>query len=517
MGTRAFIYCRISQDRTGAGLGVQRQEEDCRELAARLGLAVARVFVDNDVSAYSGRPRPGYRDMLARLRKGDADYVLCWHTDRLHRRPVELEDYIDVCEQNGVTTHTVKAGELDLSTPSGRMVARMLGSAARYESEHKAERAKRKMRELTSKGKYTGGQRPFGWTITDKVPSLHPEEAHAVRELFGQALEGRSLGAMARWLNGQGLRSTMGNEFGAQTVRALLLRPRNAGLATQDGEISGPSEFPAIVSEDVYRAARSLLTDPKRGRFYSIKPKYLLTGIAQCHCGSKVITGYVRSGKRAPYPVYRCPVRGIGHVGKRVDYVDDYVNTVIVMYRNWLSKQERAGDSTEEARYLETEVLALRERLTEAATMAATGTITMMQLATMSETIQARLQSTEDRLTELALMQNLPALPQLDYTKDVEATELMAWLELPIDDRRDYARQVCNVVLLSHFKGTARVFDRDTVQVVLKNKSSARGLLTVEELDQLKQQWRDSGILPATDTRTFNNHRPGGDGPILVQ
>ncbi|MDQ1621846.1 MAG: hypothetical protein QOH19_264, partial [Actinomycetota bacterium] len=33
MPRTAFIYCRISNDKTGAGLGVQRQEEDCRELA----------------------------------------------------------------------------------------------------------------------------------------------------------------------------------------------------------------------------------------------------------------------------------------------------------------------------------------------------------------------------------------------------------------------------------------------------------------------------------------------------
>ncbi len=38
----AAIYCRISKDRTGAGLGVERQEEDCGALAASLGLDVAR-------------------------------------------------------------------------------------------------------------------------------------------------------------------------------------------------------------------------------------------------------------------------------------------------------------------------------------------------------------------------------------------------------------------------------------------------------------------------------------------
>jgi site-specific DNA recombinase len=45
------IYCRISRDRVGAGLGVERQEEDCRDLANRLRWDVVDVYTDNDLSA----------------------------------------------------------------------------------------------------------------------------------------------------------------------------------------------------------------------------------------------------------------------------------------------------------------------------------------------------------------------------------------------------------------------------------------------------------------------------------
>lgn len=54
----AAVYCRISDDRTGQRAGVQRQEEDCRALAESRGWPVADVYVDNDLSAYSGKPRP---------------------------------------------------------------------------------------------------------------------------------------------------------------------------------------------------------------------------------------------------------------------------------------------------------------------------------------------------------------------------------------------------------------------------------------------------------------------------
>jgi site-specific DNA recombinase len=84
---QAAIYCRISDDREGAGLGVARQEADCRERAKRLGWTVAGLYVDNDFSAYSGKIRPEYRRLLADLRAGVLDAVIAWHTDRLHRSP----------------------------------------------------------------------------------------------------------------------------------------------------------------------------------------------------------------------------------------------------------------------------------------------------------------------------------------------------------------------------------------------------------------------------------------------
>src|ERR671910_2449931 len=155
---RAAIYTRISQDRTGAGLGIERQETDCRALAERLGWEIIAVHADNDLSAYSGKPRPGYRALLADLRAGVADAVLVWHTDRLHRSPAELEEYIGVCEPRGVPTMTVKAGPIDLATPAGRMVARQLGAVGRYESEHKSERIKRKMAQKAENGEWLGGK-----------------------------------------------------------------------------------------------------------------------------------------------------------------------------------------------------------------------------------------------------------------------------------------------------------------------------------------------------------------------
>ena len=56
---RAVIYTRISQDFTGERAGVTRQREDCQRLAEALRWDVVGEFEDNDLSAYSGKRRPG--------------------------------------------------------------------------------------------------------------------------------------------------------------------------------------------------------------------------------------------------------------------------------------------------------------------------------------------------------------------------------------------------------------------------------------------------------------------------
>ena len=75
---RAGIYARISSDREGDGLAVGRQLEDCRALAGQRGWRVVEQYVDQDLSAYSGKTRPGYRRLLADIGAGSIDAVVVY-------------------------------------------------------------------------------------------------------------------------------------------------------------------------------------------------------------------------------------------------------------------------------------------------------------------------------------------------------------------------------------------------------------------------------------------------------
>ena len=133
------IYTRITK--TDTRLGVERQLDDCLQLAQQLKLADTRVYEDNDSSASSAkRARVAYKRLLGDIASGDVRHLVIWHADRLYWRFDDLKDIVDVVEAAGIKISSVKSGEIDLTTPAGRMVARMLGAAAAYEIEHARER-----------------------------------------------------------------------------------------------------------------------------------------------------------------------------------------------------------------------------------------------------------------------------------------------------------------------------------------------------------------------------------------
>ncbi|MCW2763624.1 MAG: Site-specific recombinase invertase Pin [Marmoricola sp.] len=231
--TPVAIYVRLSQDRTGAGLGVARQEKECRDwVKGRPEFEVRRVYADNDLSASTGKPRPQYQALLEAIRSGEVEAVVAWHTDRLHRSLIELEEYIEA----GAYTYTVTAGLLDLATPAGRMIARQMGAVAKYEVEQKSERQKAKNRQMAASGAMpAGGPVPFGYE-RDRV-TVHPERGRLIRDAYRALLTGDSLGSVIRAWNASGHTAPRGGRWTYSTVRGVLLRPLNAGLVLHAGAV----------------------------------------------------------------------------------------------------------------------------------------------------------------------------------------------------------------------------------------------------------------------------------------
>ncbi|GAA1962820.1 recombinase family protein [Nocardioides panacihumi] len=317
MSKRAAIYCRISRDAEQEGLGVARQEEDCRALVAREGWTLVEPpYVDNDISAstLSKKARPAYDAMLAAARDGGVDVIVAYANSRLTRRPLELEDLITLHEQHGTLLHTVASGDDDLSTASGRMVARIKASVDAHEAEVTAERLRRAFLQKAQRGAPNQGTRPFGWG-DDKV-ALHPKEATLLRRAIQDVIDGVPTREVARRWNAAGVTTTRGKAWNHTAVRQVLRNPRLAGWRTHQKQVARDASgervrgvWAPMVDQATFDALQAAL-DGRRPRARVGGQRYLLSGIARCGVCGGGMHGY-RTSRGAH--AYACGSEGLGH------------------------------------------------------------------------------------------------------------------------------------------------------------------------------------------------------------
>ncbi|USQ82664.1 recombinase family protein [Streptomyces phaeoluteigriseus] len=458
--TRAVIYCRISQDRTGAGLGVDRQREDCEALAQRNGWDVVEVYVDNDISAFSGKKRPAYRQMLADLDEGRGTVVIVWHTDRLTRSIVELEEYIELSDRRGIATHTVQAGTIDLATPSGRMTARILGAVARQESEHKGHRVARARQQKAMAGEWAGGIRPFGWGVPTgemkkkvdrktgeevEVPELDmtkivPEEAEALRYWTDEILSGGSIRSLVKWCADKGITTTRGNPVSHTDMRDMLLRPRNAGIAVYKGEEVGRGLWQAIVEETKYRAVAAILKDPSRTTTPGATPKWLGSLLYRCGRGDCPHFVYVTQSGGRMYPSYRCQSAHGG--GRRAEIVDQYVEDTVVARLERDDAEDLLLPAPDDVNVagLQAEAEQIRQRMKDLGGLFGAGQLELEPFTEGMDTARAQLDGVTVQLARAATRDPLAGL--------VGAPDVRkAWKALGLDRQRAVLRSLVEVTL----------------------------------------------------------------------
>ena len=303
------MYARISSDPEGDRLGVTRQREDCEALAARKGWPVAEVYIDDDRSAYSGKPRPEYRRLLDDIRTRSVDALIVYNLDRLHRQPRELEAFLDLADAVGMTNLVTVEGDINLGSHDGRFHARILGAVARKSSDDASRRIKRKNEERAAQGLPTGGgTRPFGYR-PDRV-TVDPAEAVLVREAVARVLAGDSVRAIAGDWNTRKLATAAGKRWTVETLRRMLYSARLSAQREHHAEIVAPGQWEAIITPEETARLRAILDERTRTRTRPVR-RYLLSGLLRCGlCDAPLIARPQAGGERR----YVC-AKGPGHSG----------------------------------------------------------------------------------------------------------------------------------------------------------------------------------------------------------
>lgn len=467
------IYTRISLDRTGEGLGVARQEQECRDLAERLGMTVVHVYSDNDISATSGKVRPGFEAML----DAQPGAIVAWHQDRLLRLTRDLERVIAL----NVPVYTVTAGTLDLTTPAGRAVARTVAAWSQYEGEQKATRQVAANVQRAASGVHQG-RVGYGYRRDGAAVVLDDAEAAIIRAAVRHVLDGESLRAVCKNLDAQHVPTPgRGAGWNTTTLKQLLLRPSLAGLTVHRGEVIGrsPANSPRVIDEDTHERLKAVLTDPLRRTSPAGRaPKYLLGGIARCgrsdgardqagepvECGGVMVRAVGRKtttktgGAKHQPPSYVCSE--CYRVRRKQEDVDKVVQALVI---GRLQMPDAAllfsqGDpaALQEARDT---IDALDARLANAADMYASGSIDAAQLTRITERLRA------DRALAAAAVD--AALPPAVPAELIGPNARQVWDRLSMDVKRAVLDTLVTVTILP--SGSGKAFDPNTVRVTWRS------------------------------------------------
>jgi site-specific DNA recombinase len=286
--TKAVIYTRVSLDRSGDLLAVERQHEDCVAIIQQRGWQLVGEYSDNSISASKRSvSRPEYDRMVGDFKTGAFDALVCWDLDRLTRQPRQLEDWIDAATERGLKLTTAN-GEADLSTDAGRLFARIKAAVAREEIERKGARQKRAARQRVEAGGMASFKPCYGYTSTNAVVE---SEAEVVRNLFERFALGESIYSLTEALNSSEARPKQSNTWQRTSIRGILSNPRYASrVVHQRMVVPTAGTWQAIIAPGLFDTVQAILSDPRRktNRIGTAR-KHLLSGIALCgECGSPV-------------------------------------------------------------------------------------------------------------------------------------------------------------------------------------------------------------------------------------
>jgi site-specific DNA recombinase len=477
--TSAAIYCRISRDAEGLGLGVGRQEQDCRVVAESKGWAVHEVFVDNDISQTRKRGesklRPAFERMCDAIRAGQVQAVIAFDTDRLFRDPAEAEKFLILCERVGmIRIQTVGGDEpIDVDSGEGLLMFRVKTAFAAEETRKTSKRLKAQQKALAESGAPKNGVRAFGYKTDGRT--IQEDEAAELRAAVEGLLDGtKTLYSISQDWNKRGITSTRGKPFTSSHVRTLLLKDRNWGMRVYHGKVIGPGDWTPIITPEDGEQLVALLNNPHR-RAGTGRPVKLfeLSNLVQCGiCGGKMRSGAGHRKVKADgtvsmnrYYLCRRADAGCGESSARKEELEAEVRDRMFKVIEQLRLNPQAGVSPKAAADLDTVLTQLKsneKRLEELMEdyYASPNDTTRKAFLKTRDILSERIEGLRHQATQLQSSATVTRL----LTRHVDP--VATWHTLTFDERHGFFQAMVNAVtVVGRQSRSPRTWDSTRVSV----------------------------------------------------
>lgn len=205
---RAITYRRVSTaDQADSGAGLDAQADRLTAAVTARGWSVVADLADEGASGKRLVRRPALTEAMAMLDRGEADALVVAKLDRLARSVADFARITETAKRRGWSLVVLDV-DLDMSTPTGLLVANVLASVAQWEGDIISARTADALAARKARGVRLG--RPV-------------ELAQDVRQrIADERAGGDSLRVIADRLNTEGVPTARGGRWHASTVRSVL-------------------------------------------------------------------------------------------------------------------------------------------------------------------------------------------------------------------------------------------------------------------------------------------------------
>jgi DNA invertase Pin-like site-specific DNA recombinase len=216
-------YLRKSSVTSDRHISWDVQEAQVREVAARHGNANLTLLADWNRSGRGSetRLRAGYARLRAMIDAGEVSALYSYSLSRLARSTKELLDLAERCAAARIRIHLAKEGDLDFTSPHGRLYLTVLAAVATFEADVAGERIADAVRARRARGDYIG-LAPYGQRVEEG--HLVPEPAEPLEPIVAAFDAAGSCYGAARLLNGQDRRTRRGALWSSKAVGDILTR-----------------------------------------------------------------------------------------------------------------------------------------------------------------------------------------------------------------------------------------------------------------------------------------------------
>jgi site-specific DNA recombinase len=215
-------YVRVSSESQEDNTSLADQQRRIKSYCDAFGHELLEVFIEV-ASGKDTDNRPQFQSALARL-KGDADGIVAIKLDRIARNCRDVLELVEDTLQPANKALVLLDLHVDTSTPTGKMILTMMAAVAELERAQINERTQGGRRAKAANGGYAYGSPSFGCQAVDGELVASESEQQTIDIIRRHHKSGKSLRAIADYLNSQGLKSKRGKAWAHTSVKSVLDR-----------------------------------------------------------------------------------------------------------------------------------------------------------------------------------------------------------------------------------------------------------------------------------------------------